>query len=210
MTFKTESFVDRLIGVFDTGLKTIVRSEPLVVTSHNTDSELSREEKKKSASMMRINHAGEICAQGLYEGQALVSRSENTRLELLHAAQEERKHLQWCEERLRQLEEPSSVFVPVLYGMSVCIGAAAGMVGDKVSLGFVEATEDQVCKHLDEHLNEMSPKDSRSREILKQIREDEKRHGKDALERGGLEFPRPVKEGMTLVSKLMTETTRHW
>lgn len=209
MTIGIESFFDRLIGVFDTGLKTLVREEPVDLEKPESDTQLSPEEKKKSAALMRINHAGEVCAQGLYEGQALVSRDEATRSDLLQAAKDEQRHLQWCEERLGQLEDSTSMLTPIMYTMSVCVGAAAGLIGDRISLGFVEATEDQVCKHLDGHLSEISSKDIRSREILEKIREDEKRHGLNALDQGGIEFPRPVKTGMTLVSKLMTETTRH-
>ncbi len=209
MTIRTESLIDRLIGVVDTGLRTLVRDDSTTSIPPESDLKLSFDEKKKSASLMRVNHAGEVCAQGLYEGQALVSRNESVRGELLKAARDERRHLQWCEERLSQLEDSRSVLVPIFYGMSVFVGAIAGLVGDKMSLGFVEATEDQVVKHLDKHLAEMSSKDSCSREILERIREDEKRHGLRAIEKGGVEFPKPVKTGMTLASKLMTETTRH-
>ena len=208
MTIRSESLIDRLIGVVDTGLRTLVRDDSTTPIAPESDTKLSSKERKKSASLMRVNHAGEVCAQGLYEGQALVSRSHSTRSELLQAARDERMHLQWCEERLGQLEDSRSVLVPIFYGMSVCVGAIAGLVGDKMSLGFVEATEDQVVKHLDKHLSEMSPNDTCSREILERIREDEKRHGLRAIEKGGVEFPKPVKTGMTLVSKLMTETTR--
>ncbi|MCY3885152.1 MAG: 2-polyprenyl-3-methyl-6-methoxy-1,4-benzoquinone monooxygenase [Gammaproteobacteria bacterium] len=209
MTIGSESFFDRLIGVFDTGLRTLAREQPKDLEPPESDANLTPDEKKKSAALMRVNHAGEVCAQGLYEGQALVSRVESTRGDLLQAAEDEKRHLHWCEERLGQLEDSTSVLTPILYGLSVCVGAAAGLIGDRISLGFVEATEDQVCKHLDGHLNEISSKDTQSREILEKIREDEMRHGSNALNKGGIEFPRPVKTGMTLVSKLMTETTRH-
>lgn len=209
MTIRSESLLDRLIGVVDTGLRTLVRDSSTASIPPESDAKLSSDEKRKSASLMRVNHAGEVCAQGLYEGQALVSRNDSTRSELLQAARDERRHLQWCEERLNQLDDSRSVLVPIFYGMSVCVGAMAGLVGDKLSLGFVEATEDQVVKHLDKHLTEMSTNDTCSREILERIREDEKRHGLRAIEKGGVEFPKPVKTGMTLASKLMTETTRH-
>lgn len=209
MTIRSDSLVDRLIGVVDTGLRTLVQDKSTNSIPPESDTKLSSDEKKKSASLMRINHAGEVCAQGLYEGQALVSRDGSVRGELLQAARDERRHLRWCEERLNQLEDSRSVLVPIFYGMSVCVGAVAGLVGDKMSLGFVEATEDQVVRHLDKHLTEMSTNDTCSREILERIREDEKRHGLRAIEKGGVEFPKPVKAGMTLASKLMTETTRH-
>ena len=177
-------------------------------TSNKLDEQLSANEKKASASLMRVNHAGEVCAQGLYEGQAMVARSESVRSQLLDAASEEKAHLQWCAERLKELNSSPSVLVPLFYGSSVLVGSVTGLLGDRLSLGFVEATEDQVCAHLDRHLNEMPPKDERSREILERIRRDEQHHGRVAIEKGGIKFPEAVRRGMTLVSKLMTWPTR--
>lgn len=201
-------FLDRLVGVLDTGLRTVTGQGAVAEDPEVSDVELSDKEKQTSVELMRINHAGEVCAQGLYEGQALVTNKESVRTKLLDAADEERNHLLWCNKRLQELEGSTSLLVPFFYGMSVCVGAVAGLVGDRVSLGFVEATEDQVCKHLDQHLDELSWKDVRSRAILEKIRKDEKRHGQDAIDSGGVKFPGAVKSGMTLVSKVMTESTR--
>lgn len=209
MDVGNEGLLDRLIGILDTGLKTVTGQGPVSNMPEVASEELSKGEKEKSAALMRVNHSGEVCAQGLYEGQALVSRTASLRVELLAAAEEEKNHLLWCNERLDELQESPSVLVPVFYGMSVCVGALVGLAGDRISQGFVEATEDQVCEHLDRHLEEMSVKDGRSRAILKQIRNDEKRHGQKALQRGGVQFAPVVKRGMTLMSRLMTETTRH-
>lgn len=156
--------------------------------------------------LMRVNHAGEICAQALYEGQALMARTDEARQALIDAAQEERDHLAWCRERVEQLGGKTSRLDPIFYGASFAMGAATGLIGDKVSLGFVEATEDQVVDHLDRHLEDLPREDVRSRAILEQMREDEARHGDHALALGGEEFPPPVKAAMTVISRLMTET----
>ncbi len=160
--------------------------------------------KAHSAGLMRVNHAGEVCAQALYEGQALVARDVRVREALLRAAREEEDHLAWCGERLRELESRPSVLNPLWYGMSFAIGAATGLMGDQISLGFVAATEDQVCRHLSRHLNELPADDERSRAIVMQMRDDEARHGTAALEAGGKDFPQPAKDAMTLVSGVMT------
>lgn len=169
--------------------------------------ELNETERKHAAGLMRVNHAGEICAQALYEGQALTAKSEEARETLLQAAQEERDHLGWCRDRLEELDAQPSVLDPLFYGASFVMGAATGLIGDKVSLGFVEATEDQVVAHLDSHMDSLPEADHKSRAIVEQMREDEYRHGEEALARGGEQFPAGVKQAMTLISKLMTETT---
>ena len=169
---------------------------------------LNEGESQISASLMRVNHTGEVCAQGLYEGQAFVARHTSTRQHLRAAASEEVEHLNWCRMRLRELSRPESVLVPVFYLASVGIGVITGVMGDEISLGFVEATEDEVRKHIDNHLEQLPEDDERSRAILNKIREDEIRHGSDALERGGVEFPRAVKQIMTLMSRVMTITTQ--
>ncbi len=208
MFFLGEDFVDRVIDVVDTGVK-IAFGDKSAGTPAKEDTGLSEEEQGQSAALMRVNHAGEVCAQGLYEGQALVARSSELRSQLRTAADEEADHLKWCETRLKELRSQPSVLAPVFYGMSVGLGAVVGLAGDRVSLGFVEATEDQVCKHLDRHLDQISPADTRSRTILEHIRSDEERHGTTAKERGGIEFSQPLKQLMTVASKVMTETTRH-
>jgi ubiquinone biosynthesis monooxygenase Coq7 len=126
---------------------------------------------------------------------------------LLSAAQEETDHLAWCQERLTELDSKPSILNPIFYAASYLMGAVTGLLGDRVSLGFVEATEDQVCKHLKLHLESLPEQDQKSRTIVEQMHADEARHGADAIEAGGVEFPRPVKDLMTVVSRLMTETT---
>ena len=156
---------------------------------------------------MRVNHCGEICAQALYEGQALTAKTPEARAALESAAQEERDHLAWCRKRLDELDSRPSVLDPLFYGASYAMGAATGLLGDKISMGFVEATEDQVVQHLERHLHTLPEEDERSRAIIEQMREDEAEHGQAALEMGGAEFPEPVKAAMTVMSRLMTEST---
>jgi ubiquinone biosynthesis monooxygenase Coq7 len=204
------ALVDDLVIGLDRALRTLAvpptaeRPSPAAAV---TDAPLDEDEKRHAAGLMRVNHTGEICAQGLYEGQAMTARDPATRDALLHAAQEETDHLAWCEERLDELASAPSVLNPIFYVASYAMGAVTGLLGDRVSLGFVEATEDQVCKHLESHLDRLPPQDEKSRAIVDQMHADEARHGAAAIENGGAEFPRPVKSLMTLVSKVMTETT---
>jgi len=172
-----------------------------------TETELSESETRHVAGLMRINHTGEVCAQALYQGQALTARLPQVRQAMEQAADEEIDHLAWCEQRIRQLGSHTSVLNPIFYGLSFGIGASAGLISDRISLGFVAATEDQVCKHLDDHLGQLPAGDEKSRAILEQMREDEAEHSTAAIEAGGLRFPAPVKFGMSLVSKVMTKAT---
>lgn len=167
---------------------------------------LDEQAKVHAAGLMRVNHAGEICAQALYEGQAMVAREADVRHALLSAAREEEDHLAWCGERLQELDSRPSLLNPLWYGMSFVLGAATGLMGDRISLGFVAATEDQVCRHLDRHMQELPVDDERSRAIVAQMRADEARHGTAALDAGGADFPQPVKDAMTLISGVMTAT----
>ena len=169
--------------------------------------ELSEEVRRDIAGMMRVNHTGEVCAQALYDGQAFVADETETRESLTEAAQEEQDHLAWCYERLNQLSAAPSVLNPFFYLSSFAIGVVAGKFGDKLSLGFVEATEAQVVRHLEQHLDRIPEGDLKSRAILTQMVEDEARHGDHAIEMGGQEFPEFIKKGMSLLSKIMTETT---
>ena len=173
-----------------------------------SDSELDSEERKHVAGLMRVNHTGEVCAQALYQGQALTAGCPTVREEMQQAAAEEVDHLVWCEERLRELGSHTSYLNPAWYGLSFALGAVAGAIGDEVSLGFVAATEERVCNHLRDHLQQL-PEDRKSRLILQQMLEDEERHGLNALEAGGRDFPAPVKDAMTTVSRLMTESS-YW
>ncbi|MED5612161.1 2-polyprenyl-3-methyl-6-methoxy-1,4-benzoquinone monooxygenase, partial [Pseudomonas sp. JH-2] len=159
------------------------------------------------AGLMRINHTGEVCAQALYQGQALTAKLPQVRKAMEEAADEEVDHLAWCEQRIRELGSRPSLLNPLFYGLSFGVGAAAGLISDRISLGFVAATEDQVCKHLDEHLEQLPAEDQKSRAILEQMRVDEEHHANSAIDAGGVRFPAPVKFGMSLLSKVMTKTT---
>lgn len=204
------ALIDDLISQVDGALRTLAgvhraaRPNPAGGTD---EAPLDDSERSHAAGLMRVNHTGEVCAQALYEGQAMVARDDRTRHALLTAAREESDHLAWCEERLEELDSNPSVLNPLFYAASYAMGAATGLLGDKVSLGFVEATEDQVCRHLESHLDALPRGDDRSRRIVEQMHSDEARHGADARAAGGMAFPRPVKTVMTLVSRVMTETT---
>lgn len=201
--------LDRLINDFDRTLRTLngLQQAQRPMPAETPAAELTESERAHAAGLMRVNHAGEICAQALYEGQALMARSDTVRDQLQAAAAEEQDHLVWCEQRLTELDSRPSLLDPLFYCASFAMGAATALLGDRVSLGFVEATEDQVCRHLDEHLERLPADDQRSREVLTQMRADEARHGAQALDAGGAEFPAPIKGAMRAVARVMTETT---
>jgi ubiquinone biosynthesis monooxygenase Coq7 len=166
-------------------------------------------ERKHGAALMRVNHAGEVCAQALYQGQALTARNAAARNALERAADEETEHLAWTERRIEELGGRKSVLNPLWYAGSFALGAAAGLLGDKWNLGFLAETERQVAKHLDGHLNEIPAGDSKSRAVLEQMRVDEAGHATSALEHGAAELPMPVRLAMRLSSKVMTRTS-YW
>jgi len=170
------------------------------------DAALSDPECRHAAGLMRVNHTGEVCAQALYQGQALTARDPAVRRAMAGAAREEEDHLAWCAERLKELQSDPSRLNPVFYGLSFGMGVLAGAAGDRISLGFIHATEDQVVAHLDRHREELPAADLRSRAIVEGMRADEARHGEDALEAGGNEFPAALRRLMAAVSKLMTAT----
>ena len=202
--------LDEAIRRFDRALKTLTGSraaERENPAAQIDEASMDDAERAHAAGLMRVNHTGEVCAQALYEGQTLTARDRSVRDGLLKAAGEEADHLAWCAERLGELGSGPSVLNPVFYATSYAMGALTGLVGDRVSLGFVEATEDQVCEHLERHLDALPEQDVKSRAIVERMHEEEARHGSEALEMGGAEFPAPVKQAMTLVSRVMTETT---
>lgn len=205
-----EDKINQFIGLVDNGIRTMNGDYGEVSEFEGVEQqpELTDEERKRSEDLMRVNHVGEICAQALYLGQALAARSEEARQKLLHAADEERAHLNWCEQRLDELEGSTSVLGPLFYTASASLGLVTGLLGDRISLGFIEATEDQVVAHLDRHLAEIPPPDVRSKEILAAIRSDELAHGERALEAGGVKYPDAIRQFMTFASKVMTETTK--
>jgi ubiquinone biosynthesis monooxygenase Coq7 len=204
--------VDRLIVSFDRGLRTLfaparsVRPRPGEALS---ESAMSETDKRHVAALMRVNHAGEVCAQALYQGQALTARNAAARNALERAADEETEHLAWTERRIEELGGRKSVLNPLWYAGSFAIGAAAGLLGDKWNLGFLAETERQVVKHLDGHLNEIPAGDSKSRAVLEQMRLDESGHATSALEHGAAELPLPVRLAMRLSSRVMTRTS-YW
>lgn len=170
------------------------------------ESEMSQSQRKHSAGLMRVNHTGEVCAQALYQGQALTAKSLMVREEMEESAKEEVDHLAWCDQRLRQLGSHNSRLNPLFYGLSFGMGAFTGAIGDKISLGFVAATEELVCEHLEKHLDNLPREDKKSRTIVSQMLTDEARHQQTALDAGGESLPKPVKLGMKLISKAMTKT----
>jgi len=203
---------DKLIMEVDRALRTVSgncvpkrRPSPAVAVA---ETELNETEKKHSAGLMRVNHTGEVCAQALYQGQALTAKLPNVRTKMQLSADEEIDHLAWCEERLKQLNGRTSYLNPLWYGLSFTLGAFAGSISDKFSLGFVAATEDQVCQHLKNHQRQLSNNDHKSQTIIRQMLKDEAKHAHTARAAGGTIFPDSIKRGMNLLSNVMTKTAR--
>jgi 3-demethoxyubiquinol 3-hydroxylase len=217
-TLRTLTPLDRLLSVIDQGLRTSCahghasggtgRPTPRP-TAAEAGAVLDPVATRQSAGLMRVNHAGEVAAQALYHGQALVAREAEVRDFLLAAAREEGDHLLWCAERLEALHSRPSLLNPLWYAGSVAIGALAGLAGDRISLGFIAETERQVEGHLDEHLARLPAADGASRAILEQMKADEIRHGERALGRGGSALPEPFAALMSLAAKVMTRSA-YW
>jgi ubiquinone biosynthesis monooxygenase Coq7 len=204
------SFTDRLLDELQHGLGTSYLRPPAAARAYPAEGveagELSAQEQAQAAALMRVNNAGEVAAQGLYRGQALTARKQALSAAMNAAAEEENEHLNWCQRRLSELNQPRSLLDGLWYWGSFTIGVLAGVAGDKWSLGFVKETEQQVCSHLDRHLRRLPAQDRRSRAIIETMREDELRHAVNAEQAGAAELPRVVKTAMTLVSKVMTCT----
>ena len=202
--------IDGFIIEFDRALRSIVGATPMrravPDSSVMSEVELSAEEKKHAAGLMRVNHVGEVCAQALYQSQKLHAKSDDLKNKLEHAAIEEEDHLAWCERRLEELDSRPSLLNPVWYAGSFVLGSIAGLAGDKISLGFVAETEKQVEHHLDEHLKELPSNDHRSRAIVAQMRADEIAHGQMAIQEGGVELPSAIQAVMKTMAKIMTVT----
>ncbi len=177
-------------------------------TDQNDDA-LSESDKRESARLMRVNHVGEVCAQALYQSQALTARDKATKEKMRQSANEENDHLDWCEQRIKELGGRKSLLNPLWYSGSFAIGALAGWAGDRWNLGFVAETERQVVRHLGDHLDQISPQDARSRAVLEQMKVDENNHAASAVEAGGHTLPPPIKAGMQMISKIMTRTA-YW
>ncbi|MEZ0238485.1 MAG: 2-polyprenyl-3-methyl-6-methoxy-1,4-benzoquinone monooxygenase [Methylophilaceae bacterium] len=206
------NLIDRFIAEFDQGLRTVLAEAQTLRPFPDRDkseSQLSDSEKRRAAALMRINHSGEVCAQALYNGQALTARNPATEAALREASQEETEHLAWCEKRIRELGSHKSFLNPMFYAGSFALGAFAGALGDKWNLGFLAETENQVGKHIEGHLKRLPDQDEKSRAILEQMKIDEARHATTAITHGGAPLPLPVKLAMELSSKIMTKTT-YW
>ena len=207
------NLIDLVINEVDKGLKYSTQnyqteSRPYPADKIEQDP-LNELERNHSAGLMRVNHSGEVCAQALYRGQALTAKLGDTRTKMEQAASEELDHLSWCNKRLEELNNKPSVLNPIWDGMSFSIGALAGLVGDKWSLGFVHETEEQVVKHLDGHLDNLSKKDLKTKVVIEQMRIDEEQHSHDALEAGAEILPDEIKDLMSKVAKVMTNSSYH-
>ena len=205
---------DHFLSHIDKGLRTLlakpnVKNSPSPADQILSKNELNENDKKLSARLMRVNHAGEIAAQGLYQGHMLMAKDEVIKQKFNQSAQEEEAHLSWCEKRLDELQDRPSVFTPVWYLGSYAMGVAVGTLGDKWSLGFISETEKQVVKHLDKHLSRLPEDDVKSREVLLKMREEEEMHDKNAQAAGAYDLPQAAKTLMTAVSKVMTKTS-YW
>lgn len=204
--------IDKLIIGFDGALRTLLAPAQTLRSVPGSDlpeTELTDIEKKESIALMRVNHVGEVCAQALYQGQALASKNEAVQQVLMQAAREETEHLAWTERRIAELNGRKSLLNPLWYGGSFTIGTVVGMLGDKWNLGFLAETEHQVGAHLGGHLQRLSCQDKKSRAIVAQMQIDEAGHATMAISHGGAELPVPVKLAMKMGSKVMTRTA-YW
>ena len=204
--------INSLILHFDSALRVLndvghpARLSPAIPVE---EKQLSEPERSVSGRLMRVNHCGEVCAQALYLGQGLTSKDPFIKETMQQAAREETDHLLWCQARLTELNSHKSYLNPIFYTMSFVSGAFSGLLGNRFNLGFVAATEEQVVKHLEKHLQMLPYEDKRSKAILEQMQLDEEQHRTNALSGGGMDFPKPFKSIMTVISKLMTRTT-YW
>lgn len=210
MSSRNYSPFDHVLLNVDQALRTVFgrpqstgRADPARAAA---DHPLSDQEKQHSAGLMRVNHVGEVCAQALYQGQALTARTATVREAMQAAAREENDHLDWCEARVKALDSHLSYLNPLWYAGAFGIGAVAGAAGDQWSLGFVAETERQVARHLERHLRELPSQDHKSRAVLEQMHADESKHATTAMEAGGRELPAPIRGLMKLASKVMTVT----
>ena len=205
------NFLDSALVQFDQALRTCIPGSTLSQRPSPASSvepvELSETDRQHAAGLMRINHTGEVCAQALYAGQASTAQLDQVRESMEEAAADERDHLAWCEMRLTELQSRPSLLNPLWYAMSFGLGAAAGLAGDKWSLGFVAETEKQVCEHLETHLGKLPEADHPSKAVLTQMIQDERHHGQTAEQAGGAPLPFPVRKVMLGMSQIMKRTT---
>ncbi|MBL4775955.1 MAG: 2-polyprenyl-3-methyl-6-methoxy-1,4-benzoquinone monooxygenase [Mariprofundus sp.] len=206
--FRQASMADQLIGELDRALNNIfckqtsLRDYP--ADKADSDASLTAQQKKQAANLMRVNHAGEMAAQALYQGQSLTARDPKLSDKLKSASLEEADHLNWCRRRLEELDDRPSLLDPLWYAGSFTLGMAAGMAGDRWNLGFLAETEHQVVRHLGDHLNRLPQNDTRSRAIVEQMQSDEQSHADLAEHLGAAELPQPIKQMMQFTSKIMT------
>lgn len=207
MSLRSLTRLDHLLAEIERSLSAVFEPEPIATRASPAAAmqvaSLDDSERRHSAGLMRVNHVGEVCAQALYYGQAFVARNDATRQHLMEAAAEETDHLAWCGQRLRELDSRPSLLNPLWYGGAWTIGAAAGLVGDAVSLGFVVETERQVEAHLDGHLEKLPAADEPSRAIVRQMKADEARHAEHAEAAGGVALPAPVTGLMRIAAHVM-------
>src|SRR3954454_14955865 len=204
--------IDKIIVNFDRALRTLCAGATSVRPlpgGQMGEGNLSESDKRKAAALMRVNHAGEICAQALYQGQALTARDRVVQQALKSAAIEETEHLAWTGQRINELNGKASVLNPMLYASSFMIGAVCGLLGDKWNLAFLAETEEQVERHLESHLDRLPVEDRRSRAIVDQMKKDEAQHARTAVRHGAAKLPLPARQIMRSASKLMTRAT-YW
>ncbi len=208
---QTDECIMRLSRALDNSFSTLF-TKPLSNRPYPGQSEvpdLSKREQQQSSRYMRVNHVGEICAQALYQSQALTAQQPTTRTQMQNAAAEEIDHLAWCEQRIAELGGRKSLFNPFWYAGAFIIGSVAGIAGDKWNLGLVAETERQVVKHLEDHLGRLPDNDLRSKEVVAQMQQDENQHAEQAVAAGATELPPAVKQLMKFAAKVMTKTA-YW
>jgi ubiquinone biosynthesis monooxygenase Coq7 len=206
------SAADRLLSSLDQGLRTVFGKPHAARATPATDvmqPEMATAERQLAGALMRVNHVGEVCAQALYQSQALVSRSPALRAHFEHAAKEELDHLAWTQQRVQELGTHTSHLNALWYGGAFALGSLAGLAGDRLSLGFVVETERQVAQHLASHLDRLPETDLASRAIVAQMRDEEARHADEALAAGAQLVPAPIKGLMRMAARLMTRTAHY-
>ncbi len=213
MTEFPSSSLDQWIAAADRALRTLAAtpaaSRPSPAAGVGEEEPLASDEAREAVALMRVNHVGEVCAQALYDAQALAARSPELKAMFEQAAREEADHLAWTEERIRELGGRTSLLNPLWYGGAFAIGLAAARIGDRASLGFMAETERQVEQHLQGHLERLPESDAASRAIVAQMKDDEVRHADAATALGGAELPLPVRMAMRLAARVMTRTARY-
>ena len=211
-THAPQTFLDQLVTALDAGLRSTFakpeakRQSP--AQDYDSDPISSKPELQQlSASLMRVNHVGEVCAQALYQGQALTSRSDSVKQKMQEAADEEIDHLNWCYQRIEELDGHTSYFNPIWYFGSFVVGVGAGLAGDKWSLGFLAETERQVVDHLHSHLERLPAEDTVSRAVISQMAVDEAKHADMAIDNGAAELPQQIRDIMRLSARVMTSVS---